>query len=66
MGRQLLTRLAEKFRMEVVNLSEVTVSRETLELVPREIAVRHRLLPLARIAGTLRVALADPLESEGT
>lgn len=37
--------------------------RDTVRIVPREVAERHRLIPLVLEAGTLVVAVTDPLES---
>lgn len=38
------------------------VSRDTVRIVPREVAERHRLVPLASEEGTLVVAVSDPLD----
>ena len=40
------------------------VSRDTIRLVPRELAERHRMIPLAVDANTLLVAMARPLDRE--
>ncbi|WP_236520099.1 HEAT repeat domain-containing protein [Sandaracinus amylolyticus] len=40
------------------------VPRDTVRIVPREIAERHRLVPLAVDGGTLLVALARPLDAD--
>jgi len=55
-----------------VNLAEATPDPEAVALVPREIALRHHILPLSfhgggagEAMGRLRVALADPWNIEG-
>ncbi len=60
-----LRRLGDKFGLATVDLGLLHVSGEVLRLVPRELAVQHTLLPLALKGRTLRVAVADPLGTEG-
>ena len=43
-----------------VNLSKVRVPEEILNLVPRDMARAHRLIPVARLDTKLFVAMADP------
>lgn len=57
--------LAEKFGMALVDLSEVRISSDLLALITREQAVRYLLLPVSRDGEVLRVAIADPLDTEG-
>lgn len=47
------------------DLSRLSVSDKLRVLVPREFARRHRLFPLSCECTVLRVAVADPLETEG-
>jgi type IV pilus assembly protein PilB len=44
-----------------VNLSRMKISKEILELVPKDIAKNHKLIPVGRLGNTLYVAMADPL-----
>lgn len=58
--------LAEEFGLPVVDLNASgAVPAEVLALVPRAAAVRYHVLPLAREGDILRVAVADPLSTEG-
>jgi type IV pilus assembly protein PilB len=43
-----------------VNLSKVRVPEEILNLVPRDMAKAHKLIPVARLDTKLFVAMADP------
>src|SRR5712691_521147 len=43
-----------------INLAKVRVPDEILNLVPREMAKAHKLVPIARLKGKLFVAMADP------
>ena len=57
--------LADAFGMATVDLSDVAVPADVLTLVPRAIAVRHRLFPFGRDGTTLRIAVSDPLDTDG-
>ncbi|MBW7896065.1 MAG: Flp pilus assembly complex ATPase component TadA [Opitutaceae bacterium] len=57
--------LARRFGMATVELAKVQVTSDVLALVTAAQARHYRLLPLARANGTLRVAVADPLETDG-
>lgn len=48
--------------IEQIDLAEVTASAEALDVVPAEVALKHRVLPLALREGKLRVAMADPFD----
>jgi type IV pilus assembly protein PilB len=43
-----------------INLSKVRVPEEILNLVPRDMAKAHKLVPIARLQNKLFVAMADP------
>src|SRR5207248_10476092 len=44
----------------LINLSKLRVPEEIMSLVPREMALANKLVPIARINGKLFVAMADP------
>lgn len=56
----LVKHLAEEFGLARVDLSEAEPLPEVLELIPRELIDRHRVVPLSRQRKTLVVATADP------
>ena len=43
-----------------INLSKVRVPEEILDLIPRDLAKAHKLVPIARVDKKLYVAMADP------
>ncbi len=58
--------LAEEFGMPLApDLAALRVPGDVLGLVPRELAAHYHLLPFAHDGRTLRVAVADPLDSDG-
>src|SRR5512137_1600218 len=44
-----------------INLSRLTVPPEIAELVPREMAHNHKVVPVSRLENKLFIAMADPL-----
>ena len=44
-----------------INLSRVTIPNEIADLVPRELAHSHKVVPVSRLENKLFLAMADPL-----
>ena len=44
-----------------INLSRVGIAQEISELLPREMALAHKVVPVSRLGNRLFVAMADPL-----
>ncbi len=44
-----------------VNLSRISIPAELVELVPRDVAMNHKVLPVSRLGNKLFLAMADPL-----
>ena len=44
-----------------INLTRIMIPPEVVSLVPKEIAVNHKVLPVSRLDGRLFIAMADPL-----
>jgi type IV pilus assembly protein PilB len=44
-----------------VNLSRISIPTDLVELVPRDMAMNHRVLPVSRLGNKLFLAMADPL-----
>jgi len=58
--------LAAEFGLAMApDLTQLRIPADTLELVPRSLAAKHHLLPISREGGRLRIALADPLDTDG-
>lgn len=53
------------FGLAWIDVRTLVVAPEVLALVPAAEALRHRLLPLSQDGGVVRVAVADPLATEG-
>jgi type IV pilus assembly protein PilB len=44
-----------------INLSRISIPTEVADLVPREVANNHRVVPVSRLENKLFLAMADPL-----
>src|SRR5216117_354505 len=54
--------VAEWIGAEFIDLNDKEIGPEVVKIVPAGLARLHRALPVELVDGTLRVALADPLE----
>lgn len=44
-----------------INLSRITIPTDIAEIVPKDVAMNHKVIPIARLEGKLVLAMADPL-----
>jgi general secretion pathway protein E len=58
----ILQALADEFGMELVDLTQSSVSPETIAIMPSKLVHRKNLMPLSRDNGTLVVATGDPYD----
>ncbi len=56
--------LAEQWSIPYVNLALVGVDRSTLSLLPRDVGIRNAAVPVRFVRDELRVAFADPSDTE--
>ncbi|HWA10802.1 MAG TPA: GspE/PulE family protein [Opitutaceae bacterium] len=64
-SRSLAEFLAQQLGLPLAELAGEPIPAEILQLVPRALATRRGLLPLERDAGSLRVAVSDPFDTDG-
>jgi type IV pilus assembly protein PilB len=65
-SRRIAELLANEFGMQMApDLTNLRIGNDTLELVPRSVAAKYRLLPISRDNAKLRVAICDPLDTDG-
>lgn len=57
---QLVAYLSKQYAVPAINLEQFEVSEDALDLVPRDSALKHKLVPIDRSGSTLVVAMADP------
>jgi hypothetical protein len=56
--------LAEQWSIPYVNLALIGVDRSALSLLPRDVGLRHAAVPVRFLGDGLRVAFADPSDTE--
>jgi len=52
--------LSKQYGVPSINLHDFEVDGEVLKLIPKEVVVRHQVVPVNRSGNTLIVAMADP------
>jgi type IV pilus assembly protein PilB len=52
--------LSQQYGVPSINLSDFDIDPEVLKLVPKEVVVRHQLIPVNRAGQNLIIAMADP------
>ncbi len=58
---ELMVALSQGFDIPPINLSRYKIDPAVIKLIPKRIARHYRILPISKMAGTLMVAMADPL-----
>ncbi|MBN1420149.1 MAG: Flp pilus assembly complex ATPase component TadA [Planctomycetes bacterium] len=59
---QVTRALAKHFQLPFANLAGADIPRELIELVPKEVALEHKIVPVAARDGRLMIAMSDPLD----
>ncbi len=59
---QLTNLLSEGLGLPLMNISRLKIPAEVVQLVSQEVAVKYRVLPIARIGDHLTLAMVDPLD----
>ena len=61
LGEKELTEfLSRQYGVPSISLGEFEIDVEVIELIPKEVAVKHTVLPVQRAGSTLIVAMSDP------
>ena len=59
---KLLTVLAEQFNTRFVSLDKVRINPSVIQLVPRELVVEYKFLPIEMRSGVILIAVSNPLD----
>jgi type IV pilus assembly protein PilB len=57
---ELTSFLSKQYSVPSINLRDFEIDAEVLKLIPKEVVVRHQVLPINKSGNTLIVAMADP------
>lgn len=58
--KELTDFLAKQYGVPSISLGEFEIDPEVIELIPKEVAVKHTVLPVQKAGSTLIVAMSDP------
>ncbi|MFQ5655183.1 MAG: GspE/PulE family protein, partial [Planctomycetota bacterium] len=59
---QVTRALAIHFQLPFANLSKHTIPKELIDRVPKDVALEHKIVPVAQKGRTLIIAMSDPLD----
>ena len=59
---EMLDFLSERLEIPTLNLNALRIPKEVVKLVPKKLAERYQVFPLARIQNVLTVATSDPFD----
>ena len=57
---QMVSFLSKQYGIPSVNLDEIVVPEELLRLIPKDVAVKHGIMPINKEGSSLIVAVSDP------
>lgn len=57
---QLVAYLSRQYGVPAINLDQFDITTETLKIVPRDSALKHKLIPINKYDGTIVIAMSDP------
>jgi len=57
---QLVAYLSRQYGVPAVNLDQFEITPEILKIVPRDSAIKHKLIPINKYDGSIVVAMSDP------
>jgi len=52
--------LAKQYSLPSINLNDVDIDPDVIQLIPKEVALKHMVIPVNRAGSTLIVAMSDP------
>jgi type IV pilus assembly protein PilB len=52
--------LSQQYRVPAIELSEYEIDEEVVKLISKDIAMKHRVLPIARVGSSIILAMVDP------
>ena len=59
---ELLGLLADRLKVTPINLHDCRLDRETLQLIPKDLAYDHSLVPISKIENVLTIAVSNPFD----
>ena len=57
---QLVAYLSRQYGVPAVNLDQFDITPEILKIIPRDSAIKHKLIPINKYDGSIVIAMSDP------
>jgi type IV pilus assembly protein PilB len=61
-AEDIISSLAEQFEFQVVNPMATPIPEDVINIIPKDIAKKHNIVPVAKQEGQIVVAISDPLD----
>src|SRR5258706_3425170 len=56
--------IADSLKIPFVSLAKVFITEDIISIIPERIARKHKVIPFARDASGIKIAMVDPAEAE--
>jgi len=63
--KEITSFLSQQYRIPAIELSEYEIDEEVVKLISKDIALKHKLMPIARVGSSIILAMADPSNLNG-
>ena len=63
--KEITSFLSQQYRIPAIELSEYEIDEEVVRLISKDIALKHKVMPIARVGSSIILAMADPSNLNG-
>jgi type IV pilus assembly protein PilB len=63
--KEITSFLSQQYRIPAIELSEYEIDEEVVKLISKDIALKHKVMPIARVGSSIILAMADPSNLNG-
>ncbi|MFH1437455.1 MAG: type IV-A pilus assembly ATPase PilB [Pseudomonadota bacterium] len=58
--KEITTFLSQQYRVPAIELAEYEIDAEVVKLISKDIALKHKVMPIARVGSSVILAMVDP------
>jgi type IV pilus assembly protein PilB len=63
--KEITSFLSQQYRVPAIELSEYEIDEIVVKLISKDIALKHKVLPIARVGSSIILAMVDPSNLNG-
>jgi len=63
--KEITSFLSQQYRIPAIELNEYEIDEEVVKLISKDIALKHKVMPIARVGSSIILAMADPSNLNG-